>query len=135
MICQQVPPALMDEIWPRVGDWIEAALSKGDRWWMLDGLRREIETNPDCGLFLAMDRQGIYGAAVVMVETKPNGERVAHFPALGGRDLKRWLHLVSDLKGWAKGRGASRLMIHGRPGWVRVLKGYRQAAVTLETGL
>lgn len=137
MICQHVTPPTIPAVWPRVSDWISAAIEKGDRWWSLDSLRHRLEIDPDAGLFLAIDQSGIYGACVIIIEDQPNGERVAYFPALGGKDFRRWRHLLPEIEAWAKQRGASSIKVTGRLGWRRALidTGYRQTAIITEKPL
>lgn len=137
MQLERVDPRILSHVWPLVSGWLAKAIEKGDRWWTLDGLAWEIAANDDCALFLAIDRQGVHGAAVVMIEANQSGERYAHFPALGGVEMKRWFGLFADIEAWAKSNGATELRITGRPGWRRVLRshGYRPSAVILEKAL
>lgn len=137
MICRQVHPALIEDIWPRVSNWIADAITKGDRWWTLDRLRGELYANDNAALFVVLDHDGIYGAAVVMIEDKPSGGRMAHFPALGGENFGAWRQFLPDLEDWARSRGANEMTVTGRVGWQRVLKrdGYKKQSVTLEKSL
>jgi hypothetical protein len=53
--------------------------------------------------------------------------------ALGGKNMKRWVHLFPRIEQYAENEGC-RLRISGRRGWERVLKplGYRAKYVILE---
>jgi hypothetical protein len=53
--------------------------------------------------------------------------------ALAGEAMTTWLpQCLPELERHAKAAGANRLRIKGRPGWSKVLRDYRLAAVTLE---
>lgn len=43
---------------------------------------------------------------------------------LSGYDMGAWLHHLTLIEHWAKQCDAKRMLIHGRKGWKRVLKGY-----------
>lgn len=137
MKCIQVPKPILWEVWPRVSHLLERSLTKGDDWWTLDTLRGTLETQDDAALFVVADHDGIYAAAAVMIEQKPNGSRQLHFPAFGGREMRAWEHFLTDVEAWAKGRGASEVSVTGRLGLKRVLRkfGFRQTAVILDKAL
>lgn len=53
--------------------------------------------------------------------------------ALSGRNMSDWLHHLRPVESWARSCGAQKMRIHGRKGWIRVLKGYN-AVGTDENG-
>jgi hypothetical protein len=135
MKLQLVPKPMLSDIWPRVESWISAAIEKGDRWWTMDELFRRVATDPDCELFLVIDRAGIHAAAVALIETAPTGERYAMMPACGGKGAKRWIGLFDGIEAWAAENCATSMKITGRKGWLRLLADYKQTAVLLEKPL
>ena len=75
-------------------------------------------------------------AAASIGTRKTNDGLVVFVDAIGGRDREAWLpeHLA-ELERQAKGIGAIKIELEGRPGWQRVLPGYRLARVVLEKAL
>lgn len=69
----------------------------------------------------------MYAAGVVGIR---NGNTV-RINAFGGREMKRWLHLFSEYEDLARKHGMKEIEIEGRPGWRRVLPGYRVRRVIL----
>jgi hypothetical protein len=58
---------------------------------------------------------------------------VVFVDAIGGRDREKWLpEYLAELEAQAKGIGATKIELEGRPGWQRVLIGYRLARVVME---
>lgn len=137
MHAQLVHPSLLSEIWPRVSGWIEKALDKGDRWWSLDGLKNQVESNPDTGLFVLLDKSGMYGVFVITVETKPDGSKEATVNVCGGTRMRDWIDCITQLEDWARSKGATSVGITGRRGWQRMLdrRGYKPQAILLEKQL
>lgn len=134
----QVPKHCIDDVWPRVRKWLVAALDKGDRWWDEETLRHDVEHDPRAQLWLCHTDDGIQAAAVTLLEDKPNGERVAHFPAMGGERLKEWVHPIMDeLEEWCRDQGATSMHIIGRKGWRKIMtrRGYVEPLVHLEKAL
>jgi len=55
---------------------------------------------------------------------------------IGAGDLKEINdHIRPMIEEWARGIGCDTMLIMGRPGWQRVLEGYRRTAVVLEKKL
>lgn len=52
--------------------------------------------------------------------------------ALAGGELAELLDIESEIAFYARQRGFERIEIVGRPGWVRVLPGYRMKAAIME---
>lgn len=136
IVCQNVPKSLIDEVWPRVAHWIDAAI-KRDRWWTQDLLRRELKSNDNAALFLLIDKHGFYGATIAKVEQNPTGEIELQIPACGGREFSAWRHHLEQIEEWARSKGATMSRIEGRLGWQRVLArdGYKRHAIILEKQL
>jgi hypothetical protein len=61
---------------------------------------------------------------------------VVFIDALGGRNRGCWLaQCLAELEAQAKAMGAIRLELEGRPGWRRVLPGYREVRTVLAKDL
>ena len=138
MKLQLVPPPLIDDVWPHVQGWLSRAIDKGDRWWSEERLRAALTINEGAALFLAIDQKGVHAACAVMVEDKPNGERVMHVPACGGVAVRSWVHLFDEIEEWGRSQGVDQVEIGGRRGWKRLFeeRGYRERpVVTMEKNL
>ncbi len=73
-------------------------------------------------------------AIVTEVSDYPGGVRAVHVLwATGDMDEMRG-QIAPKAEAWAKSVGCSRIIIEGRPGWLKVMKadGYRPFSVTLE---
>jgi hypothetical protein len=72
-------------------------------------------------------------AAASIGSRQTNDGVVVFVDAIGGRDREKWLpEYLAELEAQAKGIGATKIELEGRPGWQRVLPGYRLARVVLE---
>lgn len=71
-------------------------------------------------------------AAATTHLVKTGGKPVCVLTACSGHQRDRWLPLFSKIEKYAKDEGASCMRIYGRPGWQRVLTGYRVEHVILE---
>ena len=60
---------------------------------------------------------------------------VCTLTACSGHHRERWLPLFEKIENYAKAEGAHTMRIWGRPGWQRVLDGYRVEHVILEKSL
>jgi hypothetical protein len=63
--------------------------------------------------------------------TRVNGE-VCLIAALGGKNMDRWLHLLSDIEAWAKAQGCETIRAYARKGWARKLRDYKMSRVILD---
>lgn len=65
-------------------------------------------------------------AAASVGQRMTNDGLVVFVDAIGGRERERWLdQCLAELEAHAKAAGATRMEMEGRPGWQRVLPGYR----------
>lgn len=55
--------------------------------------------------------------------------------ACGGKDMRRWIHLLKEIESWARSNGCTRMQVPGRTGWGRVLPEYEHAYCVLEKEL
>jgi hypothetical protein len=49
-----------------------------------------------------------------------------------GRSVRRWVHLIDEINAWGVKNGAVRFKAQVRPGWERLLSGYRKTHIILE---
>lgn len=65
----------------------------------------------------------LHGLVVTEIAETPRG-KIANIVALGGTDLKSWIHLSEHLEIWARNEGCRAMEIIGRKGWARALPDY-----------
>lgn len=54
---------------------------------------------------------------------------------LGGAQMERWLHMIGEMERWAQLEGCTRMEIHGRRGWLKVLPEYHMAHIVMRKEL
>lgn len=77
----------------------------------------------------------LLAALVTEVVEYGDGSKTCVIGLLGGVAMGRWMHLMSELEQWAREAGCTRLEVHGRRGWARMLKDYQQPFVVLRKEL
>ena len=65
-------------------------------------------------------------AVVVTQIVRYDEASVCEILLAGGREMKKWTPLLTELEAWAKREGCSRIHVNGRPGWARVFPEYRE---------
>jgi hypothetical protein len=129
LIC--IDPARIHEMWPHVKDKIRAAVER-------TGLSSfaDIESDVLAGMqlvWIAWDGKEILAAATTQL-VKPL-DKVCVLTACSGYDRAQWLPLFEQIEKYAEAEGCMKMRIFGRPGWERVLDGYRREYVILEKRL
>lgn len=130
LVC--VDPARVQEVWPHARALIRSAIE-------YTGLSSpdDIETDVLYGdqlLWLAWDGRSIMAAATTQL-VKPIDSKICVLTACAGHDRERWLPLFARIEQYAKDEGCKAMRIFGRPGWERVLDGYKKTFVILEKDL
>jgi hypothetical protein len=121
LIC--VNPADVQKSWPLARDLIRAAIERTD----LSDFE-DIEKDVLAGdqlLWLAVSDH-IEAAATTHLS-----RGVCTITACSGHQRERWLPLLARIEKYAKAEGC-KMRIYGRPGWQRVLEGYKVEHVILE---
>ena len=130
LIC--VDPKRVHEIWPRVVDLIHRAVRRTNL-----SHTRDIDTDVLRGdglLWLAWDGQKIIAAMTTSL-VNTDSDKICILTACGGSAMADWLPLRTKIEAYAKAEGCSRVRIHGRKGWARVLKDYQVEHIILERQL
>lgn len=52
-----------------------------------------------------------------------------------GENRASWIHLLTEIEGWAQSKGCASMEIFARKGWARVLPDYRLTSIVLERDL
>ena len=131
LVC--VPPSYVNTLWQRVNAHILSAMERGGM-----GNYSDVERGVRSGamqLWLAFNDGEILAAAVTELTKRTNGELECTIVACGGNERDTWLHHIAALEDFARAEGCSRVRICGRPGWRRILNGYRTRKVIIEKEL
>lgn len=124
-----VPPEMVAEVWPFVGQFIVSAAVRGG------GLHlpEVIERLPDArALLWVIEEDGAFVAALItQVEAGDDGT-CCRIVALGGSGASDWVHLISQIEDYARDEGCVRVRFEGRHGWRRHLPDYRVPRAVFE---
>lgn len=75
----------------------------------------------------------IDGALVTSIEQHRTGQKTCRLALVAGAEMTAWLPLMPQLEEWALAQGCVRMEAKdGRPGWQRVMRGWRLKTITLE---
>jgi hypothetical protein len=137
VLFQIVEPGRVDYWWPRVSEWIEAALAASVIRDVPAGhLAQALRDGVSQMLLIAdPDAQTLIGAMIFTPEQLHSGERVIAMQACGGERVEDWvggaLRVVCRV---AEGAGCTHVLALGRPGWVKYLRplGVRRRATVFE---
>lgn len=127
-----VDPARVRDFWPHVSRLIRAAVWRGGtgRFELIE--RRVIDG--DALLWLIWDGAAILSATVTELQ-RSDRDLACMILACGGREMARWLHLISAIEDYARAEGCDVVRLFGRKGWARALTHYRSDMVLLERKL
>jgi hypothetical protein len=86
---------------------------------------------------LAVDgnRGDFLAALVTEIQEHVNGWKAARIIALGGRQMERWVHLISGVEEWAVSWGCDSLEIVGRKGWGKLYPEFEPIEYVYAKGL
>lgn len=123
-----VDPKRIDEVWPHAKHLIRCAI-EATGLSQFEDIEREVLDGKQL-LWLAWNGTSIEAAATTQL-IRP----VCVLTACSGHQRERWLPLFERIENYAQDEGCSTMRIIGRPGWQRVLDGYRVEYVILEKAL
>lgn len=127
LIC--VPPDRIMEFWPIVAGMID------------EGYAATGEPTPiDLSIWLTSGKGQLWisifdGAVVAALTTSIVLRRhglALRMVCCGGSHMDLWKECHRQIEDFARAEGCDRVLSEGRPGWMRVLDGYKVTAVTLE---
>ena len=101
--------------------------------WAGEFTEEEVQSDLDskkAQLWIAADDE-IRCAAVTRISPRPGG-KICEIWLLGGTDMDRWLDCLNVIEAAAKDHGCVGMSFIGRPGWERLLPGYRRSAVVMK---
>lgn len=85
----------------------------------------------DAQLWIAFEAGKPLVAVVTQIATE-HGRKVCNIWAVGGSGLNKCFNNLSTIEAWAKSEGCAAVTVdHGRPGWQRLMDGYKVTHVSL----
>lgn len=127
LIC--VPPDLVNQVWPLIEHHIRKALQRGGMG-DYNTVAAGVLSGPDL-LWLALEDDKIHAVAITSLSL----DGICTIVACGGAHFSQFGHLIAGLEQFAKNEGCKAVRICGRPGWLRLLSGYRTKRVIIEKAL
>lgn len=123
-----IAPEQIDEYWPRVRHHFER-LERKSGLVLASAIREDLKLGHK-HLWIATNYEGV---AVTEVSNTPKGLGCTIYAAAGTESHKGQIdEIIGTIEAWARNIGCTRLMLQGRKGWTRRLRGFRQTGVVLE---
>lgn len=130
LIC--VPPSRVSEVWPVVFPLIDAGYAAVDELTPPDLMEW---LSSEKGLLWIAEQDGrIVAALTTSLERKRSG-LVCRMVGCGGTEMNLWKDHHAQIEDYARSEGCVKVVSEGRPGWGRVLPGYRTTGLRLEKDL
>lgn len=131
IVVAAVEPHLATSIWPRVRDMIDVGYMAGDDFMPEDIVERIRYAR--IVLWVAIDEDsGNIVAAMTTELVKMRPGLVCWMCQCGGDRMQDWSHFHVKVEEYAKAEGCVKVILRGRPGWAKILEGYKIRTVQLE---
>lgn len=101
-----------------------------DETYTMEAIWEEIDDGTMQGWAVFSEPAGLIAGLATCIIEQP-ACRVARICYCGGDKLESWQHLLSELETWAIRERCGRIEIHGRPGWARKFRDYRETVRVL----
>lgn len=125
----------IDRIWPRVGDYLDAACLQGTGEVSAEMLRLMCKAQ-EALLMIVTDAEGeIHCAVVTQMLAQPDGKMACVILACGGIGMGQWIGFLREIESGARRNGAASIRFLGRLGWTRVLPDYAVRQLVYEKDL
>ena len=132
-IVRQIPREWLHVFWERVVPDLLRVVERTRGRWSLNTIAEHV-LDGRWQLWIVWDGRI---AAVLATElfTEDSGMKGARAVFVGGREMSKWAHLVTDLEDWARDNGAARFEMIISKGIARHFPDYRMPHVLLEKDL
>lgn len=132
-IIRQIPAPCLHLYWEHIRPDLERVIERTRGGWTLAAVAEQLMTG-QWQLWLVWDGKI---SAVVGTElfVEASGMKNARAVFVGGREMKRWAHLIGDLEVWARHQGCARFEMIISKGIARHFPEYRMSHVLLEKDL
>lgn len=128
----------LQALWLEIEPFINTALKAGTRDFTTEDVWDHLMKDEMRALVIIDDNDVIVGCVILELVDYPK-LRACHIVALGGKNLKQWIHLLPFVEKVAKAEGAQRMEFIGREGWQRVealtQQGYKKMGVLIHKSL
>jgi hypothetical protein len=78
---------------------------------------------------------GVRGVCITRIHETPRNKFCSIWAAIGNEVFQDILKVYAEIEKWALDNGCTAMEISGRRGWMRVLPGYKEAAVVMHKDL
>lgn len=130
LIC--VAPSMVVDVWPHVAGMIDEGYAATGEPTPPDLLRWLKEAKGQ--LWISIFDGVIVAALTTSIVVRRQGLALRMI-CCGGSEMSLWSQCHKQIEDFARAEGCDRVLSEGRPGWKRVLDGYKVTAVTLEKRL
>jgi hypothetical protein len=121
------------DYWQHVVDWLDKAYEYHDLF-LPETLRDDLISGQR-QLWIAWAPEGKLLCGVITRLAKRRSGLHLEVEAAGGVEVWRWIQGMAVLEEYAKREGCIKVTVQGRPGWVRLLRRYRNSQIVLELDL
>lgn len=128
----QVPHFMVDDYFPLVRDFLVRAMEACNSDDTIDNLKARLNRELAQLWIVSRDNVAIVAAGTTEILNANSGLRILQVTALGGTDIERWMHLWPKMEVFAKAEKCDKVRFHGRKGWAKVMKDYREPWHTYE---
>ena len=128
-----VPAAYLERAWPLLVGFVEAAARENAHLIGSDAYRDRIAAR-DMQLWAIRKGNETVGALITEVYDSQAG-RTCGIPICSGRNMTEWLHLLEELRVWARENGCVRMECNGRAGWERALKRFGWRVISTQVAI
>ena len=117
-----VPPAKVDELWPRLAPFLDRIPEMGSRYTVADVL--DYTRKGALQAWGVVEGEQLLAVFFTEVCDWPR-RRVLRIPYIAGEHMERWIGHLPQFEAFIRGEGFDEIELQGRPGWERVT-GYRE---------
>ena len=129
-----VPREALRAVWPHVNRRIMSVVEGSRGELTIESVLRRLASN-QWQLWVVSEGPHVVGIVITEIGVTDSGMRICNVKSCVGEDATQWLHLLSDIEGWAKANGCVRISTWARKGWAKRLKHYNLTHVMLERDL
>ncbi len=122
----QIPPALIDQVWPSVEPFLSRAISYCRGTHVISTTHDRAKSG-SAQLWVAVEDKKphtIRAAAITNLSQFPSGSRALTIELLGGEKFDVFVDLRDELEAWALQNGCNLIFIWARKGWAKKLPDY-----------
>lgn len=129
--CTGVAENEISLVWKDAAPLLEKALGEGET--MEQVLAALMKSQAQ--LWIGADENELHVACVTEI-VKRGGTLYCNVWLTGGKGLNNWVYFLDTIEAWAKEQGCDEMLIdRARPGWPRILNGYKTKTISLAKGL